>query len=107
MVVFEVDDDEEAEVEREADRAGDEGSEFVCGVMEGEEGAFWKNLRMSTLVGFGVGVDEGAGASGRDVNDSDLDNEGATGFVAVGDIIVGGGGFEVELDCFKDDGPAC
>ena len=62
---------------------------------------------MSTLVGFGVGVDEGAGISGFDVDDSDLDNEGATGFVAVGDIMVGGGGFEVEFDCFKDDGPAC
>ena len=61
---------------------------------------------MSTLVGFGVGVDEGAGASGLDVDESDLDNEGATGFVAVGEIIVGGR-FEVEFDCFKDDGPAC
>jgi len=73
--VFEVDDIvEEAEVESE-DRAGDEGSEFVCGVTEGEEGGFWKSLRMSTLVGFGVGVDEGAGASGLDVNDSGLDSE--------------------------------
>jgi len=106
--VFEVDDVvEEAEVESEADRAGDEGTEFVCGVTEGEEGGPWKSLRMSTLVGLGVGVDEGAGASGLDVNDSDLDNEGATGFVAVGEIIVGGGWYEVELDCFKDDGPAC
>ena len=107
-VVFEVDDVvEEAEVDREADRAGDEGSEFVWGVTEGEEGGFWKSLRMSTLVGFGVGVDEGAGASGFDVDDSDLDNEGAIGFVAVGEIIVGGGGFEVELECLRDDGPAC
>ena len=73
--MFEVDDIvEEAEVESE-DRAGDEGSEFVCGVTEGEEGGFWKSLRMSTLVGFGVGVDEGAGASGLDVNDSGLDSE--------------------------------
>lgn len=93
MVVFEVDDVvEEAEVDMEEERAGDEGPEFVCGVMEGEEeGGFWKSLRMSTLVGFGVGVDEGAGTSGLDVDDSDLDNEGATGFVAVGEIIVGGG----------------
>ena len=92
----------------EADRAGDEGSEFVCGVTEGEEGGFWKSLRTSTLDGFGVGVDEGAGASGLDVNDSDLDIKGAIGFVAVGEIIVGVvGRFEVELDCFKDDGPAC
>ena len=98
---------EEVEVEREADRAGGEGSEFVCGVTEEEGGGPWKSLRMSTLVGFGVGVDEGAGASGFDMDDSDLDNEGATGFVAVGEIIVGGGGFEVELDCFEDDGPAC
>ena len=97
---------EEAEVEWETDRAGDEGEEVVCGVMEGEEEeGFWKSLRMSTLVGFGVGVDEGAGASGLDMDDSDLDNEGATGLVAVGEII--GGGFEVEFDCFKDDGPAC
>ena len=73
--MFEVDDVvEEAEVESE-DRAGDEGSEFVCGVTEGEEGGFWKSLRMSTLVGFGVGVDEGAGASGLDVSDSGLDSE--------------------------------
>ena len=99
---------EEVEAEREDERAGDDGSEFVCGVTEGEEeGGFWKSLRMSTLVGFGVGVDEGAGASGLNVDDSDLDNEGATGFVAVGEIIVGGGGFEDELDCFRDDGPAC
>jgi hypothetical protein len=106
--VFEVDDAvDEVEVEREAERAGDPGFEFVCGVREGEEPGFWKSLRMSTLVGFGVGVDEGAGASGLDVEDSDLDNEGATSFVAVGEIIVGGGGFEVELDCFRDDGPAC
>ena len=105
--MFEVDDVAgETEVESEAGRAGDEGSEFVCGVTEGEEGGFWKSLRMSTLVGFGVGVDEGAGASGLDVDDSGLDSEGATGFVAVGEIIVGGGWFE-ELDCLKDDGPAC
>jgi hypothetical protein len=91
--VFEVDDVvEEAEAEMEEERAGDEGTEFVCGVMEGEEeGGFWKSLRMSTLVGFGVGVDEGAGASGLNADDSDLDNEGATGFVAVGEIIGGGG----------------
>ena len=82
---------EEAEVERE-ERAGDEGSEFVCGVTEGEEeGGFWKSLRMSTLVGFGVGVDEGTGGSGLDVDDSDLDNEGATSLVAVGEAIIGGG----------------
>lgn len=62
---------------------------------------------MSTLVGFGVGVDEGAGTSGLDVDESDLDIEGATGLVAVGEIIVGGGRPEVEFDCFKDDGPAC
>jgi hypothetical protein len=106
--VFEVDDVvEEVEVEREADRAGGEGSEIVCGVMEEEEEGVWKSLRMSTLVGFGVGVDEGAGASGLDVDESDLDNEGATGCVAVGEIMVGRGGFEVELDCFEDDGPAC
>lgn len=99
---------EEAEVEME-ERAGDEGSEFVCGVMEGEEEeGFWKSFRMSTLVGFGVGVDEGAGGSGLDVDESDLDNEGATGFVAVGEIIVGGGGIDwVELDCFREDGPGC
>jgi hypothetical protein len=103
--VFEVDNVVEVEAEWEADRAGDEGSEFVCGVTEGEEGGFWKSLRMSTLVGLGVG--EGAGTSGFEVDDSDLDNEGATGFVAVGEIIVGGGGFELELDCFRDDGPAC
>ena len=72
--MFEVDDVAEEAVESE-DRAGDEGSEFVCGVTEGEEGGFWKSLRMSTLVGFGVGVDEGAGASGLDVNDSGLDSE--------------------------------
>jgi hypothetical protein len=108
VVVFEVDGVvEEAGVESEADRAGDEGSEFVWGVTEEEEGGFWKSLRMSTLVGFGVGVDEGAGASGLDVDDSDLDNEGAIGLVAVGEIIAGWGGFEVEFDCFKDDGPAC
>ena len=102
--MFEVDEVIEAEVEMEEERAGDEGTEFVCGVMEGEEeGGFWKSLRMSTLVGFGVGVDEGAGASGLDVDESDLDNEGATGFVAVGETMVGGGG----LDCFKEDGPAC
>ena len=107
MAAFGVDDGvEEAGVERE-DRAGDEGSEFVCGVTEGEEGGFWKSLRMSTLVGLGVGVDEGAGGSGFDVDDSDLDNEGATSLVAVGEIIVGGEGFEVKLDCFMDDGPAC
>ena len=41
-------------------------------------------------MGFGVGV-----------------NEGVAGFVVVGDIMVGGGGFEVEFDCFKDDRPAC
>ena len=76
MVVFDVDEvAEEAEVESEAGRAGDEGSEFVCGVTEGEEGGFWKSLRMSTLVGFGVGVDEGAGALGLDVDDSGLGNE--------------------------------
>ena len=91
----------------EADRAGDEGSEFVCGVTEVGAGGFWKSLRISTLVGFGVGVDEGAGASGLDVDDSDLDIKGATGLVAVGEIIVGVGRFEVELDCFRDDGPAC
>ena len=45
---------------------------------------------MSTFVGFGVGVDEGAGASGLDTVKSDLDNEGVTSFVAVGDMIVGG-----------------
>ena len=107
MVVFEVDEVvEEMEAGREADKAGDEGSEFVCGVMEGEEEGFWKSFRMSPLVIFGVGVDEGAGASGFDGNDSDLDNEGATGFVAMGEMMVGGG-FELELDCFKDDGPAC
>ena len=73
--MFEVDDVAgEAEVEGE-DRAEDEGSEFVCGVTEGEEGGFWKGLRMSTLVGFGVGVDEGAGASGLDINDSSLGGE--------------------------------
>lgn len=90
--MFEVEDVvEEAELERE-ERAGDEGTEFVWGVIEGEEEeGFWKSLRMSTLVGFGVGVDEGAGASGLEVDDSDLDNEGATSFVAVGEIIVGGG----------------
>ena len=92
MVVFEVDGViEEAEVEMEAGRAGDEGPEFVCGLMEEEEEGVWKSLRMSTLVGFGVGVDEGAGASGLDVDESDLDNEGATGFVAVGETMVGGG----------------
>lgn len=97
----------EAEVGRE-ERAGDEGPEFVCGVTEGEvEEGFWKSLRMSTFVIFGVGVDEGAGGSGLDVDDSDLDNEGTTSLVAVGEIIVGGGGFEAELDCFRDDGPAC
>lgn len=91
MVVLEVDDVvEEAEVEMEEGRAGDEGSEFVCGVTEGEEGGFWKSLRMSTLVGFGVGVDEGTGGSGFDVDESDLDSEGATSLVAVGEIIVGG-----------------
>lgn len=105
--MFEVVDVVEVEAEMEEERAGDEGSEFVCGVMEGEEAGFWKSLRMSTLVGFGVGVDEGAGTSGFEVDESDLDSEGATGFVAVGEIIIGGGGFEVELDCFKDDGPAC
>jgi hypothetical protein len=90
--VFEVDDVvDEAELERE-ERAGDEGLEFVWGVIEGEEeGGFWKSLRMSTLVGFGVGVDEGAGASGLEVDESDLDNEGATSFVAVGEMIGGGG----------------
>jgi hypothetical protein len=104
--VFEVDEVvEEVEAGMEADRAGDEGSEFVCGVTEGEEGGFWKSFRMSTFVIFGVGVDEGAGASCFDVDDSDLDNEGATSFVAVGEIIVGG--FGDEFDCFKDDGPAC
>ena len=35
------------------------------------------------------------------MNDSDSDNGETTGFFA------GGGGFEVELDFFKDDGPAC
>ena len=108
--MFEVEDVvEEAEVEMGGEKAGDEGSEFVCGVMEGEEEeGFWKSLRMSTLVGFGVGVDEGAGASGLDVDESDLDNEGATGFVAVGEIMGGGGGFDwVKLDCFRDEGPAC
>lgn len=108
--MFEVDDVvEEAEVEMVEERAGDEGTEFVCGVIEGEEeGGFWKSLRMSTLVGFGVGVDEGAGTSGLYVNDSDLDNERAECFVAVGEIIVGGGRFDwVEFDCFRDDGPAC
>ena len=64
----------EVEVEGE-DRAEDEGSEFVCRVTEGEEGGFWKGLRMSTLVSFGVGVDEGAGASGLDINDSSLGGE--------------------------------
>lgn len=103
--MFEAEDEVEGAEERAVERAGDEGSEFVCGVEE-EEGV-WKSLRMSTLVGFGVGVDEGAGASGFDVDESDLDNEGATGLVAVGEIIVGGGGFEVELDCLRDDGPAC
>ena len=103
MDVFEVDN----VVEVEAESAGDEGSEFVCGVIDGEEGGFWKSLRMSTFVGFGVGAGERAGTSGFEVDESDLDNKGATGFVAVGEIIVGGGGFEVELDCFKDDGPAC
>ena len=48
-----------------------------------------------------------AGTSGIEVDDSDFDNEGATGFVAVGGKIVGGGEFEVELECFKDDRPAC
>ena len=89
--MFEVDDvAEEAEVESE-DSAGDEVSEFVCGVTGGDKGGFWKSLRMPTLVDFGVGVDEGAGAPGLDVNDPGLDSERATGFVAVGEIIVGRG----------------
>ena len=49
VVVFEVDDVVE-------------GSECLCDVTEGEEGGFWKSLRMSTLIGFSVGFDEGAGA---------------------------------------------
>lgn len=109
-VVFDVDDVvKEVEVERE-EGAVDEGSEFVCGAIEGEEEeGFWKSLWMSTLVGFGVGVDEGAGASSLGVDESDLDNEGATSLVAVGEKIVGGGGFEVELDCeyFRDDETGC
>ena len=83
------------------------GSDFVCGVTEGGAGGPWKSLRMSTLIGFGVGVDEGAGALGLDADDSDLDIKGATGPVAVEEIIVGVAGFEVEFDCSKDDGPAC
>jgi len=63
----------EVVVEREADRTGDEGSEFVCGVTDVEEGGFWKSLRMSTLVGVGVGEGEGVGTSGFEVDDSDLD----------------------------------
>ena len=30
-----------------------------------DEGGYWKSLRISTLVGFGVGVDEGAGRQVR------------------------------------------
>ena len=105
MNVFGVVNVVEVEGEREADRAGDEGSELVCGVIKEEEGGFWKSVRMSTLIGLGVGEREGI--SGFEVDDSDLDNEGATGFVAVGEIVVGGGWLEVKLDCFRDDGPAC
>ena len=34
-------------------------------------------------------------------------DEGTTGSVEVGEIIIGGGGFELELDCFRDDRPTC
>jgi len=105
--VFEVDNVVEVEAEREADRAGDEGFEFVCRVTDGEEGGFRKSLRMSTLVGFGVCVVEGAETSGFEADISDLDNEGTTDFVVVGEIIAEVEGFEVEVDCFKDDGPVC
>ena len=65
-------------VVEESDRAGEEGPKFVCGVTELGAGRFWKSVRMSTLVGFGVGVDG-----------SDLYIKGATGLIAVGEIIMG------------------
>lgn len=38
---------------------------------------------------------------------SDLDDGGTTGFVASEEMIAGGGGLGVGLDCFTDDGPVC
>jgi len=77
---------------------------------EGGESLVWALCGQPHFVGGAasfIDVGEGAGTSRSEVDDSDLVNEGATRFVAVGEMIVGGGGFEVELECFKDDGPAC
>lgn len=93
VVMLEVDSVVEVEEEREADRVGDGGFEFVVGVIEGEEGGPWKSLRMSALVGVGAGADGGAGASGFVVDDFNLDKEWTTGFVVVREIIVAGAGF--------------
>ena len=59
----------------------------------------------ASFLDFREGVGERAGTLALDVDASMLGNEGATGFAAAGDIVWGSGGFEVEPDCLRDDGP--
>ena len=70
-----------------------------------EGGDFWERLGISFLI-FRAGVGERAGTSTLGMDSSISDNAGTTSFVAMGEI-VGGRGFKVELNCSKDEGPAC
>ena len=93
-------------VEWEEEGAGGKELKFFCDTVErGEGGSFWVGF-FASFLDFREGVGERAGTLALDVDASMLGNEGATGFAAAGDIVGGSGGFEVEPDCLRDDGPA-
>ena len=65
------------------------------------EGRLCKAARRPSL----RNIDAGVRTSSLEVDDSDLDDEGAISFVAFGETNTGRGWSEVEFDCFRDDEP--
>ena len=65
----------EADAIREAERARDGGFGPIGSIMEGEGGALWKCL-LTSILSFGVSVNEEARGSSLDLDDSKVDGEG-------------------------------